>query len=376
MLKRPRLKQTTQQAEDSNGDVYLLRPSAGRDVRIASPTRQERALLAALDGTSTHAELVAKFGKKEVTDCLVQLDALGLLDDACDDDRIEGRVWERFDRQLRYFSDISEGPTPSECQGKLESARVAGLGVGGLGGWSALALSCHGIGEMVLVDFDLVEWSNLNRQVLYTEADIGRSKVSVAAERLSAFNSGMCVEVRDERLDSEASVTNAIAGSDIVIDAVDWPALDIEHWVNSACFTAGIPFIAMSHFPPIARIGPFYVPGQTGCYSCQEIAYKRSYPLYDIVVQQQRAKPSPAATLGSACALIGGQVALDIMHYLTGLAQPSTFGASHILDLRTGELERERVVAEPSCSVCGKFNHLGENSREQTSADHGRLMSR
>jgi bacteriocin biosynthesis cyclodehydratase domain-containing protein len=362
MYERPRLKQTTQRAESGDGDIYLLRPSRGQDLRIVSPTDTDRRLLAALDGRSSHEELVARFGGQAVQDCLGQLEKLDALEDAVDDDRIPKRVWARFDRQLRYFSDISEGRLPSECQRSLEEARVAVLGVGGLGGWSALALACHGIGEMLLVDFDRVELNNLNRQVLYGEADIGRSKARVAAERLGAFNSSMRLEVREERLDSEAAVAAAIAGADVVIDAVDWPALDIERWVNSACFRAAIPFVAMSHFPPIARVGPFYVPGQTGCYACQETAYRNSYPLYDVVVEQQRAKPSPAATLGAACALIGGHVALDIVHYLTGLAEPSSQGVSHIFDLRTMEIEREQVVPIPNCSVCGEASQRANGS--------------
>lgn len=354
-MQRPRIKRTTQRMEGTNGDLYLMRPSAGRDVHIAAPSDEERHLLASLDGTSTHSELVATFGEEEVKDCLAHLGELGVVDDAADDDRIPQATRDRFDRQLRYFSDVSTGPTPSECQARLESARVAVLGVGGLGGWSALALACHGIGEMLLVDFDQVELDNLNRQILYTEADIGRSKVHVAAERLGAFNSAMRIEAREQRLDSEAAISKAIEGSDIVVDAVDWPALDIEHWVNSACFSSGIPFIAMSHFPPVARVGPLYVPGKTGCYACQEIAYKRAYPMYDAAMEQQRGQESPAATLGSACALIGGEVALDIMHYLTGLATPASQGSSRIIDLRTKEVEVEQLVPEPSCPVCAEI---------------------
>jgi bacteriocin biosynthesis cyclodehydratase domain-containing protein len=356
MYERPRLKRTTQQAESPDGDIYLLRPSTSQDVRITSPTEADRHLLAALNGQSSHEELVAMFGEQAVKDCLGQLNDLGALEDAADDDRISKGTWDRFDRQLRYFSDVSEDRLPSDCQRSLEDARVAVLGVGGLGGWSALALACHGIGEMLLVDFDRVELNNLNRQVLYSETDIGRSKARVAAERLGAFNSSMRLKVREQRLDSEAAVADAITGADVVIDAVDWPALDIERWVNSACFGAGIPFIAMSHFPPIARVGPFYIPGQTGCYACQETAYRRSYPLYDVIVEQQRAKPSPAATLGAACGLIGSHVALDIVHYLTGLAKPSSQGTSHIFDLRTMDIEREQVVAIPDCPVCGEAN--------------------
>jgi len=352
-MERPRIKRTTEQMESPEGDLYLLRPSAGTDVHIEKPDEEGRRLLAALDGERTREELDEEFGEEEVGDLLAQLEELGLVEDAADDDLIADDVVARFDRQLRYFSDISTGPTPSQCQARLEAARVAVLGVGGLGGWSALTLSCCGIGEMLLVDFDRVELSNLNRQVLYTEADIGRLKAEAAAERLASFNSRMRIDVMAKRLGSEAEIAATIDGYDLVIDAVDWPAHDIERWVNSACFAAGIPFIAMSHFPPIARVGPLYMPGRTGCFACQEIGYRRTYPLFDVAVEQRRAKPSPAATLGPACGLIGGQVALDIMHHLTGLAEPSTLGLGHIYDLRTMEVEHEAVVPEPGCPVCG-----------------------
>jgi len=336
-----------------NGDLYLLRPSAGADIHIENPDEEGRELLAALDGERTREELVEEFGEEEVGDLLAQLEELGVVEDASDDDLIADRVVERFDRQLRYFSDISSGPTPSQCHGRLESARIAVLGVGGLGGWSALNLACCGVGEMLLVDFDRVELSNLNRQVLYTEADIGRLKAVAAGERLRAFNSSMRVEVRVQKLDSEAAIAETIKGYDLVIDACDWPAHDIERWINSACFAAGVPFIAMSHFPPVARVGPLYVPGVTGCFACQETGYRRTFPLFDVAIEQQRGKGSPAATLGPACGLIGGQIGLDAMHLLTGLAKPSTLGVGHIYDLRTMEVEHEPVVPEPDCPVCG-----------------------
>ena len=140
-----------------------------------------------------------EFGNDEVGDLLAQLEELGVVEDAADDDLISEEVMARFDRQLRYFSDISTGPTPSQCQSRLEEARVAILGVGGLGGWSALTLACCGIGEMLIVDFDQVELSNLNRQVLYGEPDIGRFKAEAAGERLASFNSRMQIEVRAKR---------------------------------------------------------------------------------------------------------------------------------------------------------------------------------
>ncbi len=362
---RPRLKRTTERIETPEGDVYLLRPSAGSDVQIQDPDPDGMRLLGALDGSLERGELERRFGVEAVTDLVSQLEELGLLEDAADDDLIADSTIERFDRQLRYFSDITTGPTPSRCQARLAEARIVVLGVGGLGGSSALALACCGVGKMLLIDGDRVEESNLNRQILYSEADVGRPKVEVAAERLSAFNSAMEIATLPERVEGEEHMAEAIAGCDVVIDAADWPAHEIEIWANRACFAAGIPYITMSHFPPIARVGPLYVPGETGCFACQIAAYRRQYPLFDVAVEQRRAKAAPAATLGPACVLIGGQVGLDVMHLLTGLAEPSTKGVGHIYDLRTMEVEREPVVPEPGCEVCG---HLPPREREAAAA--------
>jgi len=358
-LRRPRIKRTTEEIETPEGDIYLLRPSAENDIRIEKPDAEERRLLAAVDGERTLEQLREEFGAEEVDDLIAQLQALEVVEDAADDERVEARELERFDRQLRYFSDIGSmaGPTPSECQERLREAKVAVLGVGGLGGWSALALACTGIGEMWLIDGDRVEVSNLNRQVLYSEADIGLLKVECAASRLRAFNSQTKITTEARRLEGERDIAEFVAGSDIVIDAADWPAHEIERWCNSACFEAGIPYITMSHFPPVARVGPLYVPGKTGCFICQEIGYRREYPLFDIAIEQRRAKPSPAATLGPACALIGGLVAMETMHLLTGLARPATQGVAHIYDLRTMEVEQEPVRPEPECPVCGGMSH-------------------
>jgi len=364
-MRRPRIKRTTEPIGSPDGDIYLMRPSADSDIRIEKPNEEERQLLESLDGEHTLEQLHERFGEEAVGDLISQLQELEIVEDACDDDLVPAAELARFDRQLRYFSDIGSAElTPSECQRRLRDAKVAILGVGGLGGSAAIWLASIGVGEMWLIDGDRVETSNLNRQILFAEAEIGLLKVEAAAARLRAFNSGITITSTARRLESQAEIAEFIDGADVVIDAADWPAHDIERWCNSACFEAGIPYITMSHFPPIARVGPLYIPGVTGCFACQETAYRREYPLFDVAVEQRRAKASPAATLGPACGLIGGQVGLDIMHLLTGLATPSTLGSAHIYDLRTMEVDRELVVPEPGCPVCGHLEHAVEPVKE------------
>jgi len=143
-----------------------------------------------------------------------------------------------------------------------------------------------------------------------------------------------------------------IEDAEFVVDAADWPAFDIERWCNAACFGAGVPYIAMSQYPPIARVGPLYVPGSTGCFACLETAYRRVYPLYDVATEQRRGKPSPAPTLGPTSGLIGGLVGAEVMHFLTGLVTPPMLGVGFSLDLRTMEIERFQVVPVEDCEIC------------------------
>ncbi len=364
---RPRLKRTIEAIDVPEGDVILMRSCAG-DIRVEQPDPSERELLGALDGSRSVAELEGRFGRSEVRDTLARMEELNLIEDASEEDRLSAAVRERFDRQLRYFGDVAlpGTTTPAESQLRLESARVAVLGVGGLGGRVALELASIGIGEFWLADGDRVETSNLNRQIQYTEADIGNIKVEAMAARIRSFNSAATVITSAERLESEEQVAGFIDGADLVVDAADWPAHEIERWCNSACFKASIPYIAMSHFPPIARVGPLYVPGVTGCFACQEAEYRRDYPHYDIAIEQRRARPLPAATLGPACGLTGGLVATEVMHFLTGIAPPRTLGAGYTLDLRSYELERYEVVADPACPVCGGIAAPGSGGSEET----------
>jgi bacteriocin biosynthesis cyclodehydratase domain-containing protein len=352
-MKRPRIKRT-KELVTSGGDVYVLRPTEKSDLRIEQPDAVARALLDALDGSRTAAELEREFGPERVGEALPVLADAGLLDDAADDERVPRRTLARHDRQLRYFSEAGDGAVaPSEYQRRLRDARVAMLGAGGLGSWASYALVCCGIGQLVLVDHDRVEEANFNRQILYRERDVGRVKVEAAAEALRAFDSECELIALERRIEGVADARAAIEGAHVVVNSADWPAHDIERWVNAACFGAGVPFITLSHSPPVGRVGPMYVPGETGCFECQEATYRERFPLYDELVDQRRAKPSPAATLGPVCAFVGGQVALEVVHRLTGLVRPATLGRSYVYDLRTMTVAHEDVPVVPGCPVCG-----------------------
>jgi bacteriocin biosynthesis cyclodehydratase domain-containing protein len=356
----PRLKQAIEVLPASDGRIYLLRGEVADDFAIEDGPAA-RTLIAGLDGSRGTEEVAALVAERhpdtaaaDTIGSIRRLSELGLVEDAADDDVLPPVDRARYERQLRYFGElVGPGHSRAEPQRRLARARVVMLGVGGLGSWAAYALASTGIGRLDVFDGDDVEISNLNRQILFAESDIGQPKAVAAARSLARFNPRMEVRACARRLESAEDVGEAVEGADFVVDAADWPAHRLERWVTLACFARGIPFITMSQLPPLARLGPLFVPGETGCYFCLEAQHRARHPLYDELAAGKGLVPSPAATFAPVCGLIGSHVAMETVHFLTGLITPSTLGKALMVDCRTMAVTEEGVPRRPGCAVCG-----------------------
>jgi molybdopterin-synthase adenylyltransferase len=354
---RPRLRRCVERFPASDGTLYLLRGGHGDDLALPDLTARGRALLDGLDGTRTVdglAELHPELTAAEVAATLEQLGELGLVEDADSD---AGWLSEaeraRYDRQLEYFGELAAPGQPrAACQARLREARVVVIGLGGLGAWTLWSLAAAGVGRLVGVDGDVVELSNLNRQVLYREQDLGEAKARACERTIAAFNSTVSFEAVHRRLEHRDAVAAVVDRADFVVEAADWPPYLLSRWVNSACAEAGVPHVAASQFPPLVRVGPTIVPGRPGCHECLEEAGRRADPLFDELAAWRRRSDTLAATFAPACALIGGVLSSDVIHHLTGLAPPATLRASIVIDIRTLELRRLAVEPVPGCPVC------------------------
>ncbi|MGH2969024.1 MAG: HesA/MoeB/ThiF family protein, partial [Solirubrobacteraceae bacterium] len=218
---------------------------------------------------------------------------------------------------------------------------------------AAAALACSGVGHLTLVDDDRVQLSNLNRQFLYRRADVGRLKAEAAADALAGFDPELGLTVLAERVSGPADAERVVAGHDFVVELADWPPHELSRWLDAACWPAGIPRVSAAQFPPRMRIGPTYLRGRTPCLGCQEALARRDFPLYDELVAMRQARPVPAPTLGPASAMIGAAIAGDVVHHLTGIAEPATLGAALIVDLRDLSVRREPLESRPTCPRCG-----------------------
>jgi bacteriocin biosynthesis cyclodehydratase domain-containing protein len=358
----------------SDGDVYLLGGAASGDVVLRQATPAVHRLVRELeDGARTLDELAAGLAgtgltrEQEVRDAVGELEEAGVVHRcATDADHVLDAVdAERYDRQLHYFADQAAGEqSAAGMQAALGRATVVVLGAGGLGSWAASGLACAGVGRIVVVDDDTVELSNLNRQILYRMSDLGRPKVEAAADALGGLNPRIEIVAARARVGSAREVRAVARDADFVVCTADSPPHAIGRWVNEACLELGTPHISAGQFPPMVRVGPTFVPGRGACLECQEQAIRRDFGLYDELVEQRRRHAPVAATLGAASGLIGSLIAMEVIHWITGICEPATLGRGLLFDLRDFSTSWQEVSREPGCPACA-------GARQDTGAGAG-----
>jgi molybdopterin/thiamine biosynthesis adenylyltransferase len=224
---------------------------------------------------------------------------------------------ERHSRTLEFFTNIDTSPrtNPYELLSRLRGARAVVLGLGGVGTAAATSLVATGIGQLHCVDFDRVELSNLNRQLLFTEHDVGRVKVEAGAERLRAIDSGCTVTTADRALGGVPDIALAIAGADVVFACADTPA-EINAWVNEACFEAGIPWLTASYAGAKYSLAT-YVPGRTGCCACLTAAHAES--VRELGSRTEIALPEFRGVIAASAQIAGHAMALEGTYLLLGM---------------------------------------------------------
>ena len=221
-------------------------------------------------------------------------------------------------------------------QQALKAARVLVVGAGGLGSPAALYLAAAGVGTLTLVDPDAVDLSNLQRQVLYAQSDIGRPKVEAGAERLAALNPHVAVAGINAAFDA-TNADDLVRGADLVLDGTDNFA--VRYAVNAAC----------------VRHGKTLVSGAIGRWTGQ-VGVFRAAPCYHCLVPEIPPEAETCVAVGVVGALagvIGSMMALEAIKLITGAGEP-LLGRMLIYDALSAQTRTVRVGADPDCPVCGR----------------------
>jgi sulfur-carrier protein adenylyltransferase/sulfurtransferase len=226
-----------------------------------------------------------------------------------------------------------------EGQKKLKASSVLLIGAGGLGSPAALYLAAAGVGKIGVVDFDVVDHSNLQRQILHGTADIGRSKLESAAERIHSINPHVVVELHEVRLDS-SNALEIFKNYDVIVDGTD--NFPTRYLVNDACVLLHKPNVYGSIFRFEGQASVFYA-DKGPCYRC---LYSEPPPPGLV--------PSCAegGVFGVLPGIIGTVQALETIKVLLGIGNPLV-GRLLLFDALRLEFRELKLRKNPDCPVCG-----------------------
>lgn len=242
---------------------------------------------------------------------------------------LEGDALERYRRQLLVPGWGEEG------QRRISRACVLVAGAGGLGCPVSLYLAVAGVGEVRVCDADRVDRSNLNRQIHYTEADIGRSKAGAAAARLTRMNSGICVRAYNQEL-TENNIEDVTAGVDVVVDCLD--NFRTRYLLNSLCVDRGVPLVHGAVWGLGGQVA-LLIPPRTACLQC--------------VFPEAPPPEAEFPVVGAGAGRVGCAQALLTLKQLLGMAEAEQ---GHMVVLEDDPLgsHRVRLRRMPDCPACSQ----------------------
>ncbi len=238
----------------------------------------------------------------------------------------------------RYSRHILLKDVGVEGQEKIMDARVLVVGAGGLGSPVSLYLAAAGIGTIGVVDADVVDLSNLQRQIIHFTKDLGVPKVESAKEKIQAINPDVKVETYREFLDS-SNALDIIRDYDFIVDATD--NFPVKFLINDACVMAGKPF---SHGGILRFQGQTFthLPG-SACYRC---LFKEPPPAGAVPTCSQ------AGVLGAIAGMLGTIQAAEVLKYFTGVGELLT-NRLLTFDAKTMVFHTIKVSKRESCELCG-----------------------
>ncbi|MEU9732238.1 ThiF family adenylyltransferase [Streptomyces sp. NPDC048002] len=375
-MRRPRIKPEHRAYRTVEGNIRIGSVVFGIGAEVKDPDGWLWTLVGALDGSRSPAEVVDEVSRvhpelrlsaPDITAALSDLTEAGYVEDAGAPPPagLSERERERYGRgmTLLRWMDLRPRESPWEPQLRLRRSRVLLIGVGGTGGAAARDLVASGVGRLHCVDPDVVELSNLNRQTLYREQDVGTPKADAALAALRALNSDTTVTAERREVRGPADLEDLLTGGgvhgggpayDVLLLAADRPAV-IRRWANQVCLASGTPWAEAGYRGPLVGVGVF-TPGRGACWEClrdAEIERRdlRLAPGQDEDVASPRMPWNPvnAVTAG----LSGGLLA-HAAHMLLCDIPRTEPGFRYGLNLMVpGDPVLQRTPRRPDCPACG-----------------------
>jgi molybdopterin/thiamine biosynthesis adenylyltransferase len=372
-MRRPRIKPEHRAYRTVDGHVRIGSVVHGIGSEVQDPDGWVWTMVEAMDGTRDTAGIVAEVSRRhrelrlpapDIVQAMTDLATAGYVEDAgaAPPAELSERERERYGRgmALMRWMDLRPRQNPWEPQLRLRRARVLLVGVGGTGGAAARDLAASGVGRLHCVEPDVVELSNLNRQTLFREHDIGKPKLDAALTALRALNSDTAVSGERREVRGPADLVDLLAsggqeaGYDVLLLAADRPAV-IRRWANQVCLASGTAWAEAGYRGPLVSVGVF-TPGRGACWECLRSAEIERRDLRLAPGQDEEAasprmpwNPVNAVTAGLSGSLLA-HAALSLLCGIPRIDPGCRFGLNLMMP---GDPVMQRSERRPDCPACG-----------------------
>ena len=264
----------------------------------------------------------------------------------------------RYMPNINYFSRyIGSGGNRYTPQRKISETTILLLGLGGGGSNILTMLAGLGPKKIVIVDYDNVEESNLGRQLLYKESDIGTPKAEAAARAISEMNKDIEIEAYNKKIEKPEDVLDVIDGVNLVICAIDEPPFVAQRIVNEAIVKANVPCVFGASQVSRGRVFTV-IPGVTGCFDCLNLHYSMNDPQFveQFVAFRKIDFAPPTIAYAPAIFQLTAAIVDEAVRVITGYAEPRSLGTQYEINFEDGSSFRHPSWKryKEKCPTCGK----------------------
>lgn len=360
----PKLNSTVSVVKISDSLLEFFKTNTRQQIHLRVKDDTIMNIVNSLDGNKTIEELSREYTvkKEDLIKLLAYLRRKGILDNI--ENKREFKNYERFRRCIHFIAEYSTShENLLEMWKNISESTVLVIGLGAVGSWVSANLVQSGIENIILMDADTVDTTNLHRQFGYNEEDIGKKKVDVLENRLRQYNPELNVVKADLYLNENSLHIFDNVKIDLIINCADKPNVDTTSlWIGQYAMNRNIPHIIGGGYNlHLSLIGQTVIPGKTACVNCFKKKLEEENKIDSQKVKKLAVKNRKVGSFGPMCSMIASMIGMEAVKILSKQITPSNINRRGEFNIYTMELNYKTYGRRKDCEWCGekgKYYHL------------------
>lgn len=315
-------------------------------------------IVTSLNGKATLEEIAKKYDIKfdDLLKLIHFLQHKGILDNVTPE--LEFEKYNKYRRVIHFLAEYSHSHEHLLSMWRnIQKSTVLVIGLGAVGSWVACNLVQSGVENLILMDADTVDLTNLHRQFGYSEKDIGRPKIDALEERIHDFNKDATIIKKYNFLDQRILHSLDYIAIDLIINCADQPTVDMTSlWVGEYAMQRGIPHIVGGGYNlHLSLIGQTIIPGKTACAKCFQKSLEEENKIDPTKIKKLAIKNRKVGSFGPMCSLIASMIGMEAVKILSKDIDTSNFNRRGEFDIYSMNIKYKSYKRRNDCEWCGEY---------------------